>query len=145
LFGGAVPTPEQIDELKHNPPRVYLTLNSVEWLEIGTFFYFDPEFDRIAPSQVPENQEKWATEDEEPDIFATCKNDNEIEKKKQEQNKIMAQEDDEIAHTFKKPGQYLWLRGKDFIRTRDLTVMFISGSSAIPAKTVYKNATRIGC
>jgi len=143
LFGGDIPTPEQINELRQEPPMLQLTLNGIEWIDVGNFYYYDPEYDRITTAQVPD-ESKWALEEDEIDPFAACKNDNEVEKKKIELAKIQQQEDDEIAHTFRKPGQYLWLRGKHFVKAQELFVRFIYDNKGYNGRCTYKNRTRIG-
>ena len=151
LFGGNVPTQEEVNELKQDPPFIEITLNQLEWLPIGTFHYYDPEYDRItvAPpfeANLPEEEKKnrWNREEAEVDPFATCKNDNERDKKQKELTKIMEQEDAEIANGFRKAGAHLYIRGKNFIKTETLLVQFLYGKSGVVTQGVFKNPTRIG-
>jgi len=151
LFSGNIPTQEQIDELKSDPPVIEITLNQIEWIPIGVFNYFDPQYDRIivAPpfeNNLPEEEKKarWHREEPEVDPFATCKNDAEKDKKQKELAKVTDAEDAEIANGFRKAGAYLYIRGKEFINTDTLTVQFVYGNSGVNTHAVFKNSTRIG-
>jgi len=150
LFGGNIPTQEQIEELKQEPPIVEITLNHLEWLPVGRFYYYDPEYERITVAAIDEKLSeeekkiKWLSDEPELDPFATCKNDAEKDKKQKELTKIMEQEDNEIANGFRKAGSYLYIRGRRFIKTDNLSVQFIYGNSGVVTQAVYKNHTRLG-
>jgi len=150
LFSGNIPSQEQIDELKNDPPIIEVTLNQIEWIPIGVFNYFDPQYDRIVVAaldeKIPEEEKKakWLREEPEVDPFATCKNDAEKDKKQKELTKIQEAEDADIANGFRKAGAHLYIRGKDFIKNDTLSVQFVYGNSGVIAHGIYKNPTRIG-
>lgn len=57
-----------------------LTLSGVEWINIGKFYYIDPEVVRIAPAQLDmtlseeERKAKWLRAEEEVDVLSAIQN-----------------------------------------------------------------------
>lgn len=150
LFGGNSPTPEQEAEVKTEGVNIYLTLNGIEWFDVGTFYFYDADYERIISAnfdaKLSEEDRKNLLMREEPEVdpFANCKNEAEVEKKKVELNKIMQQEDDEIKNLFKKAGDFLYLKGQNFIKSPDIVVQFIYENKGTRSKEVYwKNNKRI--
>lgn len=62
LLGGQQPTPELLDSVKASGVQALLTLSGIEWIPMGTFYYIDPEVQRIGPyvidEKLPEEEKK---------------------------------------------------------------------------------------
>jgi hypothetical protein len=48
-LGGKEPTEENINEVKADEIMIFMTLSGVEWMPIKSFYYCDPEIERIVP------------------------------------------------------------------------------------------------
>lgn len=54
LLGGQQPTPELLNSVKETGVQALLTLSGIEWIPIGTFYYIDPEVQRLGPYNLDE-------------------------------------------------------------------------------------------
>ena len=131
---------EQFDlvkDVKSLPIKLELTLNSIEYTTLPTFFYNDSHLLRISKVKIDETlslqvkQELWEKE--------------ELEEKEEPEIKIKReQEEDQAMLTACKPGVKLYLWSDGFIKTNDIIVRFILGTSAVQVSGIYKNSKKIG-
>ncbi|CAK72743.1 unnamed protein product (macronuclear) [Paramecium tetraurelia] len=149
LLGGQQPTPELLNAVKANGVTALLTLSGIEWIPIGTFYYIDPEVLRLGPflvdEKLPEEQKKQLIHQEEQEIdHLKDLQGADLQKKKDEVQKQLETEEQEINYFFKKTGQYLSVYGENLANTESLLVQFIfNGNMAVNQKAIFKNKSKL--
>jgi alpha-tubulin suppressor-like RCC1 family protein len=124
-------------DVKSLPLKLELTLNCIEYTLLPTFFYNDSHLLRISKAKIDETltpqakQDLWEKEDPE-------------EKEEPEAKLKREQEEDQAMLTACKPGVKLFLWSEGLMKTPEIIVRFILGTSAVQVSGIFKNSKKVG-
>ncbi|KRW99588.1 Regulator of chromosome condensation 1/beta-lactamase-inhibitor protein II [Pseudocohnilembus persalinus] len=148
LVGGQEPTEEMIQQIAQKGVDVKISLNQVEWIDVGKFYYINPQIEGFKPykmakdlNQEQQQQKLTQTEPLQDPFEGLGPGD---DKKRNEIQKQLDEEIHEINNLFKKAGDYLLIVGQNFIQdTDEIQVQYLYGNNITTGKAYYKNDQQI--
>lgn len=150
--------PEIEEKLRNEKVTIWLTVSGLEWFKVGEYFYYEPTIEEILPG--PDFTDKvhhgeaalanWQNEEPYVDPLIGVP-EKEIDKKKIEIEKHHKDGLTEIEEVFRKPGQALYIHGKDFLKVDTIQARCtyqqegVQDSLSYPCENaVFKNEEKLG-
>ena len=108
-----------------------LTFNNQEWISGPDFKYHDHLVSRIAfahnymgeTAEPEQREEEWLAEQPEEELPEEI-TEEEIQKREEEKQKVAEQETEEATTTSKRKGYRIFIYGKDFMKSEEITAKF---------------------
>lgn len=128
---------ELVKDVKSLPLKLELTLNCIEYTLLPPFYYNDTHLIRISKAKIDESLSPQAKlelwEKEEP------------EEKEEAEAKLKREQEEDLAMVSAcKPGVKLYLWSEGLLKTGEIIIRFIQGTSAVQVPGIYKNSKKLG-
>jgi alpha-tubulin suppressor-like RCC1 family protein len=143
-------TETEAEEIMKEPVKVSITISGKDWIDIGTYSYYEPRLKQLLPGPVPDKtltedaiKEHWPKEEPIVNPFEGL-NEKEADKKRVELEKKLKEELADIEYMFRKPGSLLYIEGENFVKKESIIARCAYKQMHWDVPAVFKNAKKIG-
>ena len=140
----------EIEEISKEPVKAFLTISGKDWIQIGSYTYYEPKLKQLLPGPVPDKtltedaiKEQWVKEEPITNPLEGL-SEKDADKKRIELDKKLKEEQGEIEFVFRKPGSLLYIEGENFQKKEKIIARCYYKQMQWDVPVVYKNSRKVG-